>query len=133
MKLAFLPTYLLFWVLVLSGLWIVQPDDSSASVLEYVFVGVLIAFGIINFYIVYVRIKRKKQGLPEYDELSRKMIQKAAAKSFYISMLLWLVLTYIQSHSIINIKLIFSLGMIGMAIIFVINWMIINHRGIKDE
>lgn len=133
MKKVFLPIFILTWVLVLSGLWIVQPGNSTSSVLEYVFIGVLIIFFISGIFFAYGRIKRKKQGLPEEDELSRKVAQKAAAISYYLSLFLWLVLIFIQSHIIINIKWLFSTGMIGMAIIFVISWVIINKRGIKDE
>ncbi|GAI79220.1 unnamed protein product [marine sediment metagenome] len=133
MKKVFLPIFILTWVLVLSGLWIVQPGNSTSSLLEYVFIGVLLAFFGLGAYFAYGRIKRKKQGLPEDDELSRKVAQKAAAISYYLSLFLWLVLIYIQSHVIINIKWLFSTGMIGMAIIFIISWVIINNRGIKDE
>ncbi|MBA7562682.1 hypothetical protein ES708_04335 [subsurface metagenome] len=133
MKKVFLPIFILTWVLVLSGLWIVQASNSTSSVLEYVFIGVILVLFILGGYFGYGRIKRKKQGLPEDDELSRKIAQKAAAISYYLSLFLWLVLIYIQSHVIINIKWLFSTGMIGMAIIFIISWVIINNRGIKDE
>ena len=134
MKNLFLPIFVLTFVLVLSGLWIVQPEnDSAPSFLEYIFIGMLLAFFILGAYFGYGRIKRKKQGLPEDDELSRKVAQKAAAVSYYISLFLWLVLIYVQSHFIINIKLLFSSGMIGMAVIFVVSWVIINNIGIKDE
>jgi len=133
MKKVFLPIFILTWVLVLSGLWIVQPSNSTSSVLEYIFIGVILVLFILGGYFGYGRIKRKKQGLPEDDELSRKVAHKAAAISYYLSLFLWLVLIYIQSHVIINIKWLFSTGMIGMAIIFVISWVIINNRGIKDE
>ena len=133
MKKVFLPIFVLTWIIVLTGLWLVQPANSSSSVLEYVFIGVLLVFFIMGIYLAYGRIKRKKQGLHEEDELSRKVAQKAAAISYYLSLFLWLVLIYMQSHVIINIKWLFSTGMIGMAIIFVISWVIINNRGINDE
>ena len=133
MRKVFLPIFVLTWIIVLTGLWLVQPANSSSSVLEYVFIGVLLVFFIMGIYLAYGRIKRKKQGLPEEDELSRKVAQKAAAISYYLSLFLWLVLIYMQSHVIINIKWLFSTGMIGMAIIFVISWVIINNRGINDE
>jgi peptidoglycan/LPS O-acetylase OafA/YrhL len=133
MKKVFLPIFILTWTLVLTGLWIIQPSNSTSSVLEYIFVGVIFLFFLLGGYLGYGRIKRKKQGLPEEDELSIKIAQKSAAISFYLSLVLWLALIFIQSHFTIDIKWLLSSGMIGMAIIFVISWLIINNQGIDEK
>jgi len=124
---------MLTWALVLTGLWIVQPVESASSILEYIFVGIILIFFLIGFYLGYSRIKRRKQGFPDEDELSKKIVQKAAAISFYSSILLWLLLIYIHSHIQIEIKWLLSIGMIGMAILFVAIWVVIKYVGIKDE
>jgi len=133
MKKIFLPIFILTWTLVLTGLWIIQPSNSTSSVLEYIFVGVIFLFFLLGGYFGYGRMKRKKHGLPEEDELSKKIAQKSAAISFYFSLVLWLALIFIQSHFFIDIKWLLSSGMIGMAIIFVISWLIINNQGIDEE
>ena len=133
MKKIFLPIFILTWTLVLTGLWIIQPTNSTSSVLEYIFVGVIFLFFLLGSFFGYARMKRKKQGLPEEDELSRKIAQKSAAISFYLSVVLWLTLIFIQSHFFIDIKWLLSSGMIGMAIIFVISWLIINNQGIDEK
>ena len=133
MKTNFSPIFMLTWALVLTGLWIVQPVESASSILEYIFVGIILIFFLIGFYLGYSRIKRRKQGFPDEDELSKKIVRKAAAISFYSSILLWLLLIYIHSHIQIEIKWLLSIGMIGMAILFVAIWVVIKYVGIKDE
>ena len=133
MKTNFSPIFMLTWALVLTGLWIVEPVESASSVLEYIFVGIILTFFLIGIYLGYGQIRRKKQGFPDEDELSKKIVQKAAAISFYSSILLWLSLIYIHSHLQIEIKWLLSIGMIGMAILFVAIWLVINYVGIIDE
>ena len=130
MKKIFLPIFILTWVLVLSGLWIIQPGKTSASILEYVFLGTLIGFFVLGIILAYGRIKREALNLPEEDELSKKVTQKTAAPSYYVSLFHWLVLIYIHSHGTINIDCLLSIGIMGMAIIFVFSWVIINNRTI---
>ncbi len=133
MKTNFSPIFMLTWALVLTGLWIVQPIESASPILEYIFVGIILIFFLIGFYLGYSRNKRKKQGFPDEDELSKKIVQKAAAISFYSSILLWLLLIYLYSHLQIEIKWLLSIGMIGMAILFISIWLVINNIGIKNE
>lgn len=47
---------------------------------------------------------------PEEDELSKKVTQKTAATSYYVSLFHWLVLIYIHSHGTINIDCLLSIG-----------------------
>ena len=134
MKKVFLPIFILTYVLILSGIWITKPENNSTpSFLEYVFIGILLVFFTISIYLWYRRIKRKKQGFPEDDEMSKKIAQKAAAISYYISLFLWLVLIYLHNKIIIDIQYLFTIGIIGMAVIFVLCWVIFNFKGIKDE
>ena len=134
MKKVFLPIFILTYVLILSGIWITKPENNSTpSFLEYVFIGILLVFFTISIYLWYGRIKRKKQGFPEDDEMSKKIAQKAAAISYYISLFLWLVLIYLHNKIIIDIQYLFTIGIIGMAVIFVLCWVIFNFKGIKDE
>ena len=128
MKKVFLPVFILTWVVVLSGFWIIQPGDTNSSTLELIFIGVILLLLILGIYFSYGRIKRKKEGFPEEDELSRIIERKAAAISYYLSIILWLALIFIQSNISIELKWVFSIGMIGMALLFVISWVIINIK-----
>lgn len=133
MKKVLLPIFILTWTMVLSGLWAFQPGVTTPSALEYVFVGVLIIFFLVGIYLAYKRTKRKSQGFPYEDELSRKVTRSAAAVSYFLSLFLWLTLIYIQTHSSIDINLMLIIGMTGMSAFFIISWFIINKTGVENE
>ena len=133
MKNLFLPVFVITWVLVLSGLWVIQTDEKTPVIFESVYVGLIVVFFLLSIYFAYQRKKQRSQGLPQDDELSRKIAEKAAANSFYISLILWLFLIFIQSHSRINSKWIFLIGIIGMALSFLICWIVFNRTGINYE
>ena len=133
MKKNFLPIFVLTWVLVLSGLCIFQTDNSSNPTLEYIFVGVLIVLFLLGIYLGYMRFRALQKGMTVEDELSIKLTQKAASVSYYISLFLWSALIYVHYHSSMSVKWLLSSGMIGMAVIFVITWVVYNRRGLKDE
>ncbi len=137
MKRIFLPLFMVAYAVVLSGILILQTgslDDTRNYVFtEYFYIGIISIFFILGIYIGYKRMKRKKEGLPEEDEMSRKIAQKAAASSFYISLFLWLVLIYIQDRIVTDIRIFFGYGMIGMALIFVFRWFYYNLKGFLHE
>ncbi len=133
MKTIFWPVFILTWSLVLSGLWIIQPDESPASVLEIIFVGIIAIFFGLGVYFGINRMRNKQKGFPEEDEMSRSITQKAAALSFYLGVIWWLVLIYFYSHTTIDLNWILASGMIGMAVIFIISWAVLTIRGISYE
>jgi len=137
MKKLFLPVTMLAYVIVLAGIWIFQTRETENSTtpvsFEYLFIGIIILFFSMGFYFMYKRARRKKQGFPIEDELSKKVARKAAAVSYYISLLLWLALIYLQVKLEINPRLILGYGLIGMALSFVGCWMFFNFKGLGDE
>jgi hypothetical protein len=58
---------------------------------------------------------------------------KAASLSFYVSLFLWLMVVYFQTHSSISIKLLLALGIIGMVVSFTASWLFYTYRGIGHE
>ena len=135
MKRIFLPIFALTMVLIIAGIWIFQtvdpPKDSVAS--EIIFVAVIVILFIVSIFFTIKRMKNRKQGLPEEDELSKKIMNKAGAKSFFVSLFLWLALLYIHNHTTVDTEILFGYGIIGMAFIFITFTIIFNIRGIKDE
>ena len=135
MKRIFLPIFALTMVLIIAGIWIFQtvdpPKDSVAS--EIIFVAAIVILFIVSIFFTIKRMKNRKQGLPEEDELSKKIVNKAGAKSFFVSLFLWLALLYIHNHTTVDTEILFGYGIIGMAFIFITFTIIFNIRGIKDE
>jgi len=97
---------------------------------QILIIGILVCFGL---YIAYRRLKSEKRGLPAEDEFSKKVLQKSAAMSYYISLYLWLVIMYFTDKLKIETDVMFGWGILGMAIIFAVSWLFFNFRGLKNE
>jgi len=90
----------------------------------------VLAFG---FYVGFVRLVRSKlRGEPPEDELSRKTLQRASSLSFYISIYLWLAIMYFSDKSDLETHAQVGMGILGMAVIFAICWLIYKLGGIRD-
>jgi hypothetical protein len=124
-------------VLIIVGIWIFQTgnshQDSSFFTSEIIFIVAIVILFIVSIFFAVKRMKNRKQGLPEEDELSKRIVNKAGAKSFYVSLFLWLALLYVHNHSTVDTEVLFGYGIIGMAFIFITLTIVFNIRGIKDE
>lgn len=137
MKKLFFPISILTLVLVIAGILIYQtgiPENRAIFIYsEIIHVGTVVLLFILGIYFAVQRIISREKGLPEDDELSKRITQKAAAISFYISLFLWLVLLYIQGSTDIDMSVLFSYGFIGMALTFVLSWSLLNSNGLQNE
>ena len=130
MKKSFLAVIVSVLVLVTTVLW--MSDALSVSVGEYtqfVIIGILVCFGL---YVGYRRFTSEKRGQPAEDEFSKKVLQKSAAVSYYISLYLWLVIMYLTDRMKIETDIMFGWGILGMAVIFAGSWIYFNLRGMRD-
>ncbi len=84
-------------------------------------------------FIAFRRIQAIKAGLKPEDELSRKIMQKAAAMSFYTSMYWFLILMYFSDKTKLESHTLIGLGIIGMAALFGGFWVYFNYWGKFDE
>jgi peptidoglycan/LPS O-acetylase OafA/YrhL len=131
MKKAILPIIVSVLVLGTTLIWITtSAPESIGENLSFIVILVLVLFGL---YTGYRRIIGAKRGQPAEDEFSKKILQKAAALSYYISLYLWLAIMYLTDHLKAEPDSMFGYGILGMALIFGISWVYYNFRGIKDE
>ncbi len=79
------------------------------------------------------RFKSLKQGEPAEDEYSKKIMQKTAAYSFYVSLYLWLVISYFSEGSDMDTQQVIGMGVVGMAIVFIISWLFVKILGLRNE
>jgi len=130
MKKSFLAVIVSVLVLITTVLWI--SDALSLSLGEYIqflIIGILVCFGL---YVGYRRFTSEKRGQPAEDEFSKKILQKSAAISYYVSLYLWLVIMYLTDRLKIETDIMFGWGILGMALIFAGSWIYFNLRGMKD-
>lgn len=132
MRKAFLPFIVVVLILISVILWLVNSNSNTnfEEILQIGIIIVLVSFGI-YFGLKRLISLRKKQ--PTEDELSKKMMTKASSLSYFISIYLWLVLMYISGEGYSDTEVLFGWGILGMAVIFLVSWVIIYFVGISDE
>jgi uncharacterized membrane protein len=91
---------------------------------------ILVAFAL---FLGYRRTKSYRKDEPQEDELSKKIITKASSLSFYISIYLWLVIMYLSDKSKLAVHTLIGSGIVAMAIVFAICWLVIRLRGLRNE
>ena len=118
--------------LALLMLWMYKAKEPFDS-LGYVVFGLcilMIGFG------VYFRIQNynnEKAGLTSDDELSKRIKEKAAAKAFSISIYMWLFAILFLIGAEPRVKIMICFGMLGMVLIFFLNWFYYSKVGLPDE
>ena len=96
--------------------------------------GVFIAITIFAFAIfVFIRGNRDmKKGFPLQDERSRKVLEKASSKAFYVSLYLLLSIGFLSDDLIKfrDVSQATSIAVGGMAILFAVFWAYYNRKEI---
>jgi len=113
-------------------LWLMSLETAIKAVDLLNIVVIIMVVGFALFF-GYKRLTSAKRGEPVEDELSKKVMQRTAALSYYISIYLWLALGYFSDRFKMEIHTVIGIGIIGMAVSFAICWVIINFRGVKNE
>lgn len=137
MKRIFLPLFFLTFSLILAGIFIYQieavENDSLFKISEIIHVSVILVLFILGLWASFKRHRDNKLGYTEDDELSKRVVEKSSAVSFYLSIIIWLVLAYIYHLVEIDGILIFGYGLIGMTLTFIFSWLHYNYHGIKND
>ncbi|MGB5499162.1 MAG: hypothetical protein WBM77_09565 [Maribacter sp.] len=118
--------------LVLLGLWAYKTTESFDAMGYLIFgLGVfLIGFGL---YFKIRSFKSEKAGLTSEDELSKRIKEKAAANAFSYSIYMWVFVILFLVDIEPKDKIIIGLGLMGMVLIFFLNWLYYSKVGISDE
>jgi peptidoglycan/LPS O-acetylase OafA/YrhL len=112
--------------------WFISSGEglSSTDIFHSSIIALILAFAI---FVGYKRLSSAKRGEPTEDELSKKVIQKTAAWSYYISLYMWVAMIYIKDRVSMDTEELLGTGILGMAICFGVCWLIFNFKGIKNE
>jgi peptidoglycan/LPS O-acetylase OafA/YrhL len=111
--------------------WLINTQEplSIPDIVQYGIILVLIGFGV---YVGISRLKSEHRGEPPEDELSKRILQKASSTSYYISIYMWLAVMYISDKTKCETHSLIGAGILGMAIVFCICWIIYKIRGTRD-
>ncbi len=87
---------------------------------------VVVGFAII---LVFKRLRSVKQQLPAEDEMSKNILRRGAATSYYVSLYMWLVLMFFADSIKLEKYSLIGAGILGMAIIYALSW--VYHMYLK--
>lgn len=119
-------------VLITTVLWFFSSSESIKP-FDIGSFGVILLIVAFAAFLGFRRLSSARRGEPSEDELSRKVLQRTAAWSYYVSLYLWVALLYLKDKVSIDTEELIGVGILGMAVVFAICWLIINFSGIKNE
>ena len=119
-------------VLVTTGFWFFT-SRSGFKPADLVMYGVILVVVGFALFTGYKRLTSIKKGEPAEDELSKKVLQKTAALSYYISLYLWLAEMYVSDKRDYETQVFMAAGILGMAVVYTICWLVYNFRGVRND
>lgn len=114
----------ILWVM--SSSWNFKPSDITSYAVLILVVGFALFIG-------FKKLSSARKGEPVEDEMSKKVMRKTAAYSYYISLYLWLVLMYFSDKVEYEVQTLIGAGILGMALVFTLCWLVFNFRGVRNE
>ena len=132
MKKGILAAVVSLLVLITTALWLFRAEFNldNSDVFQLCGIVILAGFGIL---VAVRRIRSVSKGQPAEDEMSKKMVQKAAAYAYYISLYLWLVILYIGTEKDVDFETLTGSGILGMAVLFLLSWLFVRLKGMRNE
>jgi hypothetical protein len=106
-----------------------KPFDTVA----YLIFGLVLVIVSISMYFKFISYKSEQNGLTAEDEFSKMIKEKAAANSFNWSIYMWTFAILFLIDSQPRTKIIMGLGIVGMGLIFFLNWLYLSKMGLSDE
>lgn len=131
MKRAIILFVVIAMVIFSTVLWLTNVDTpfALADILEVGVIFLVVGFAIL---VLYKRVVSAKRGEPVEDELSKKIMQKASSLSYFISIYIWVGVLFIKDRVNLDTEQLIGGGILCMAIVFAVTWLIINFRGMKN-
>ena len=119
-------------VLITAGFWIFS-GSSPVEPAEIVNLVVIVLVVVFALFFGFKRFTSIKKGEPAEDEMSKKIMQKTSSLSYYISLYWWLAIMYFSDRLKFEMHTIIGTGILGMAVIFAVCWLVFNFRGVRNE
>ncbi len=118
-------------VLFSTGIWFFTTSIGISTV-EAVQFGIIILLVAFALFVGIRRLGSVRRGEPAEDELSKHVMQKTAAISYYISLYIWVFLIFLKDRVTFDTEELLGTGILAMAVTFGVSWFVLNFRGIKN-
>jgi peptidoglycan/LPS O-acetylase OafA/YrhL len=119
-------------IIATSILWFMSFSE-NLKLADLVSAAVLILVVGFALFIGFKKMSSARRGEPVEDEMSKKVMQKTASYSYYISLYLWLAIMYFSDKMDYETHVFIGSGILGMALVFTVCWLIFNFRGVRNE
>jgi len=113
-------------------IWITEAKFSGSIEEWGLIAGVMLVLGFAAL-IGIMRLKSHSRNEPADDELSKQLVRRASSLSYFISIYLWLALSFVNDHIELGTSATIGAGILGMAIVFFLSWLYYRLRGIRNE
>ena len=118
-------------VLLTTGLWLYS-SESVFSQFDIMNIGIIVILVAFAAFIGFRRLGSARRGEPQEDELSKQVLQRTAALSYYISLYLWVGVLFIKDRVTLDSEELIGAGILGMAITWAACWVFFNFRGVGN-
>ena len=119
-------------VLATTAFWFFSMEKSvnAHDIVSFGIIIVLIGFGI---WFAVRRFSAVRSGEPQEDELSKRIVQKTAAWSYYISLYMWVFMLWLKDRVAMDTEEVLGAGILSMAVIFMLCFIFHRLRGLRNE
>lgn len=112
---------------VLAGVFVwLRSSEKVINPSEVGMIGAVVLMVGFALFLGFRRLRSLKENLPAEDEMSKKILQKGAATSYYLSLYFWLALMMFEERISLDRSTLIGVGITGMAILYALSW--IYHR-----
>jgi hypothetical protein len=115
-------------VLVTLIMWWVRSGSSFDTKGSFM-IPIQVVVVVLAVFFAFRRLKSAKQNLPAEDEMSKKILRRGAATSYYVSIYMWLAFMFFEERLEMERSTLIGAGIMGMAIIYALSW--IYHMYIR--
>jgi peptidoglycan/LPS O-acetylase OafA/YrhL len=113
-------------VLATMVLWLLNSDISIKGSVTGI-LGVQLLVLIFAILVVVKRWTAAKNKLPAEDEMSKSILRRGAATSYYVSLYMWLAFMFFEERIDLERSTLIGAGILGMAVIYGLSWVYHNY------
>ena len=132
MKRAVLPLLVSVLVIVSTIAWLRQVPG-KLSMEEWSGALVILVLAALGIAFAFQRLQSARRGEPLWDELSRRMMEKASSMAFYGSIYMWLAVMLMKDKVQADTEVLIGTGILGMSLIWLLCVIYVRIKGLKNE
>jgi peptidoglycan/LPS O-acetylase OafA/YrhL len=107
-------------------IWFIN-SERDINIRGVLMIGIQVVVLGFAIFVVYKRWKAAREKLPAEDEMSKKILRRGAATSYYASLYLWLALMFFEESINLERSTLIGAGILGMALIYALSWIYHNY------